>query len=175
MLHKIPRSNKSASLGALFLLYVYWAPYLAMGTFMMYANVAGTSKKVVVFALVYIAYCTGNLIAPQTFLAKEAPTYSTAIVVMLVGYIVSLLLIIAYGFVCWRDNKKKVLQQAEWEREHAGEAQGVIGDEWRDLTDKKVSWTLDGRGTKQLTAEPGVPVHLVEKGQGRVGEGVRIA
>lgn len=60
MLHKIPRADKNASLGALFLLYVYWAPYLAMGSFMLYANVAGTTKKLVTFSLSYIGYCTGK-------------------------------------------------------------------------------------------------------------------
>lgn len=155
MLHKIPRSNKSGSLAALFILYIYWAPYLAMGSFVLYANVAGTTKKIAAYGISYIGYSTGedtastrsfvcfkadwagNLIAPQLFLAREAPTYRTAIIGMLVFYCLALLLVVIYGYTCWHDNKKKEIQQAKWELEHESHEDGFVAEEWQDLTDKE--------------------------------------
>jgi len=45
---------------------------------------------------------------------------------------------VLYGFLCWRDNKKKDIQEAEWQRSMQGVEQDVA-EEWQDLTDKKVS------------------------------------
>lgn len=39
------------------------------------SNVAGFSKKSVVSSLLFIAYCVGNVIGPQFFLASEEPSY----------------------------------------------------------------------------------------------------
>lgn len=56
---------------------------------------------------------------------------------MLVGYCVAMLLIMIYGYTCWRDNKKKEVEQAAWEQEHGRRDEEVVGDEWKDLTDKQ--------------------------------------
>lgn len=39
------------------------------------SNVAGFSKKSVVSSLLFVAYCVGNMVGPQFFLASEAPSY----------------------------------------------------------------------------------------------------
>lgn len=39
---------------------------------------------------------------------------------MLVGYCVTIALMVLYGFLCWRDNKKKDIQEAEWQRSMQG-------------------------------------------------------
>lgn len=43
------------------------------------SNVAGFSKKSVVSALLFIAYCAGNIVGPQLFIASEAPSYPVCI------------------------------------------------------------------------------------------------
>lgn len=40
-------------------------------------NVGGYTKRVTSTALVFLAYCAGNIIGPHAFLASEAPIYST--------------------------------------------------------------------------------------------------
>lgn len=56
---------------------------------------------------------------------------------MLVGYCVAMILIMIYGYTCWRDNKKKATEQAEWESGHGSQEDNIVGDEWKDLTDKE--------------------------------------
>ena len=85
-----------------------------------------------------IGYTVGNLVGPQSFLAREAPDYTTAYTVMLVGYCLTIALMVLYGFLCWRDNKKKEVQEAAWRQSLQGVEQDVA-EEWQDLTDKKVS------------------------------------
>jgi hypothetical protein len=52
-----------------------------------YANTAGHTKKMIVYAIgeqrsrtqlttAYIGYCVGNIVGPQTFKAKQAPQYT---------------------------------------------------------------------------------------------------
>ncbi|KAK4686967.1 MFS transporter, ACS family, allantoate permease, partial [Tremellales sp. Uapishka_1] len=136
VLKVVPHSNLGGSLAALYIVYMYWAPYMVFSQLIMYANVAGTSKKVGVFGISYWGYCVGNLVGPQSFLAREAPDYHTAYTVMLCGYCVSIGLMTLYGFLCWRDNKKKVFQESQW----VASMQGMeldIAEEWKDLTDKE--------------------------------------
>ena len=35
-------------------MFMYWAPYMVFGQLIMYANVGGTSKKVVVYTISYL-------------------------------------------------------------------------------------------------------------------------
>lgn len=83
-------------------------------------------------------YTVGNIIGPQSFLTSEAPSYPTAYTVMLVGYCICLALIVAYGVLCWHDNKKKAFQEANWQESVQGQDVD-IAEEWKDLTDKQVS------------------------------------
>ncbi|OCF34543.1 allantoate permease [Kwoniella heveanensis BCC8398] len=136
VLKVVPKTNIGGSLAALYIVYMYWAPYMVFGQLIMYANVAGTSKKVAVFGISYLGYCVGNLVGPQSFRASEAPNYPTAYTVMLAGYCVSLGLLTLYGFLCWRDNKKKEVQESEWRASTEGQEVDVAS-EWKDLTDKE--------------------------------------
>ncbi len=54
VLKVIPRSNIGGSLAALYVIYMYWAPYMVFGQLIMYANVTGTTKKVTVFGISYL-------------------------------------------------------------------------------------------------------------------------
>ncbi|WVQ85169.1 hypothetical protein IAT38_007334 [Cryptococcus sp. DSM 104549] len=44
-------------------------------------NAGGSTKRVVVFATMFVAQCTGNVIGPQVYLAREAPYYHTGLYV----------------------------------------------------------------------------------------------
>nr|XP_019012572.1 allantoate permease [Kwoniella pini CBS 10737]OCF51353.1 allantoate permease [Kwoniella pini CBS 10737] len=138
VLKVVPHSNIGGSLAGLYIVYMYWAPYMVFSQLIMYANVGGTTKKVAVFGISYLGYAVGNLVGPQSFRANEDPTYPTAYTVMMVGYCACLGLMTLYGILCWRDNKKKVIQEQEWRTATEGQEQD-IGEEWKDLTDREVS------------------------------------
>lgn len=42
---------------------------------MISSNVGGFTKRATVSSLLFLAYCTGNIIGPQLFFAREAPKY----------------------------------------------------------------------------------------------------
>lgn len=58
---------------------------------------------------------------------------------MLAGYCCSIGLLALYGFLCWRDNKRKEIEEEEWANSSEGRNQEVAA-EWQDLTDKQVSF-----------------------------------
>ncbi|KAI8624152.1 MFS general substrate transporter [Xylariaceae sp. FL1651] len=50
------------------------------------SNFRGVTKKMTMTALLFIAYCAGNIAGPQLFISTEAPTYSTAFRAILICY-----------------------------------------------------------------------------------------
>lgn len=50
------------------------------------SNFRGVTKKMTMTALLFIAYCAGNIAGPQLFIDEEAPTYDTAFRGILVCY-----------------------------------------------------------------------------------------
>lgn len=54
---------------------VVYAINLPISLSVVTSNVAGFSKKSVVSALVFVAYCVGNMVGPQFFLASQQPSY----------------------------------------------------------------------------------------------------
>ena len=49
------------------------------------SNVAGFTKRSVVSALIFIAYCVGNLVGPQFFLDSEEPAYPVSFLSLVFG------------------------------------------------------------------------------------------
>ena len=54
---------------------IVYAVNLPISLSMVTSNVAGFSKRSVVSAAIFIAYCVGNLVGPQFFLDSEEPAY----------------------------------------------------------------------------------------------------
>jgi hypothetical protein len=50
----------------------------AMSLTMVSSNVAGYTKKQLTGAFIFVGYCVGNIIGPQTFIDSEAPLYHSA-------------------------------------------------------------------------------------------------
>lgn len=95
------------------------------------SNVAGYTKKTTVAALYLIAYCTGNIIGPQTFRPKDAPRYIPAEVTIIVCYGVCALELVLIYFYYKRLNKKN-----EAIRARPGYKK-LDKQEFLDLTDKE--------------------------------------
>ncbi|WRT63340.1 uncharacterized protein IL334_000245 [Kwoniella shivajii] len=132
LLYKLNRD--SVALLYLYLCYMYWGPYIVMmGS--MYANTGGYTKKLTVYALGYMGYCVGNIIGPQTFLAKQAPLYVGGVVAMLVCYSIALVLIGVYWLYLRRLNVGKAREYEALKNQLENEDQ-LLSD-WQDLTDIK--------------------------------------
>jgi hypothetical protein len=52
----------------------------SMSLTMVSSNVAGYTKKQLTGAFIFVGYCVGNIVSPQTFRASEAPFYHSAYV-----------------------------------------------------------------------------------------------
>ncbi|EIW55355.1 MFS general substrate transporter [Trametes versicolor FP-101664 SS1] len=50
------------------------------------ANYRGVTKKMTVTAMLFLAYCAGNIAGPQLFKTTEAPTYNTAFRAIMICY-----------------------------------------------------------------------------------------
>jgi MFS transporter, ACS family, allantoate permease len=91
----------------------------------------GHTKKVTTNALIFIAYCVSNIIAPQFFKANEAPLYPLGMGAILGSYVLSIITICAYMAYCaWENRRRDKLDSAAGERVHRD-------TDFKDLTDKK--------------------------------------
>ncbi|KAJ5626865.1 Major facilitator superfamily domain general substrate transporter [Penicillium herquei] len=104
LMWKLPRENKHGLLAAYYVFYTYWGPYV-LSTSLPMANTSGHSKKLTMNALFFLAYCTGNIIGPQVFRSDDAPSYSRGYEGLLACLVVAMASIIAYGFLCRRENQ----------------------------------------------------------------------
>lgn len=59
------------------------------------ANYKGVTKKMTMTAMMFIAYCAGNIAGPQFFRTTEAPIYQTAFRAILICYIIAAALAIS--------------------------------------------------------------------------------
>ncbi|OAA36176.1 major facilitator superfamily transporter [Beauveria brongniartii RCEF 3172] len=66
------------------------------------SNFKGVTKKLTITALLFIAYCTGNIAGPQFFRDSEAPTYNTAFKTIMICYsLVIVLSIVLRAYLQW--------------------------------------------------------------------------
>ncbi|KAF2769151.1 MFS transporter [Teratosphaeria nubilosa] len=139
MLVAIPSQYKWARLVGLWLCFFQGLGF-SMSLTMISSNVAGTTKKQLTSAILFIGYCVGNIIGPQTFKESEAPGYHSAYIAMLVGYTVKLLSIITLYAYMWSVNKKRDRELAANGGLSEEEEKAAIEDGMRDMTE------LDNKG-----------------------------
>ncbi|EEA23287.1 hypothetical protein TMatcc_002144 [Talaromyces marneffei ATCC 18224] len=71
------------------------------------SNVGGMTKKSTVSAMLFIAYCLGNIVGPQFYLASEEPTYDTGMRSAIVGLCLGIgSLMGLYVYYSW-ENKRR--------------------------------------------------------------------
>nr|XP_019013873.1 allantoate transporter [Kwoniella pini CBS 10737]OCF52654.1 allantoate transporter [Kwoniella pini CBS 10737] len=75
-------------------------------------NQAGTTKRVVVFATMFVFQCAGNVIGPQVYLEREAPVYQTGLYTDIGCWVVLFCLIIAMRFYLGALNRKQARRRA---------------------------------------------------------------
>lgn len=129
-LYTLPLDDLNSRLAALYVSYFYLGPYIAaLG--LSTANTAGHTKKVTTNALIFIAYCVSNIVAPQFFKTHQAPLYPLGIAAILGSYVLSIITICLYAGYCHYENKRRDAADAtRGERIHAD-------TDFKDLTDKE--------------------------------------
>lgn len=75
------------------------------------ANYRGVTKKMTVTALLFLAYCAGNIAGPQFFLDSEAPTYGTAFRTIMICYSLAVLLALSLRFYLQFMNARRVRRE----------------------------------------------------------------
>jgi hypothetical protein len=111
-----------------------------------------------VTAMLFVAYCAGNISGPQFFLSEEAPTYDTAFRAIMICYALAVGLALTLGFYLqWMNTRRTRLEGFEGSSGNAGAVGGkvlggdqdsknvadmvtrvqVVSDDYEDVTDWK--------------------------------------
>ena len=124
----LPESHKSGRLGGVFIFAAY-ASGFPLSLSIIASDVAGYTKKTVVSAILFLAYCAGNISGPQVFFAREAPQYQTGCKVCIICLCLGILdILVLRQYMDW-ENKRRDRQQGvciEIERKDTSEVNGVV-------------------------------------------------
>ncbi|KAI5366193.1 Putative major facilitator superfamily, MFS transporter superfamily [Septoria linicola] len=71
------------------------------------ANTAGHTKKVVTNAVLFLGYCTGNIVGPFFYLTDQQPGYELGIWSMIVSHLIEVVVIIALRIMLSAENKRR--------------------------------------------------------------------
>jgi tetrahydromethanopterin S-methyltransferase subunit F len=71
------------------------------------SNVGGFTKRSVISATLFVAYCVGNIIGPQFFLASQEPKYQTGLIASVSGLAIGVLFLIALLFYYIWENRRR--------------------------------------------------------------------
>lgn len=135
LLYAVPNDNVAVKLFACWFLNIIGANAGIMYS-LLASNIAGYTKKSVVNSMFFISYSLGNIISPQVFLQREAPTYETGIAMTLASFSLNILLFATLLFTYKKQNAKRnaeaVGQPVLTEEEKTRQA-------FSDMTDKENS------------------------------------
>lgn len=74
MIKLLPADHKVSRLAGLWLISAYASSFPTILS-LVSSNICGHTKKATVNGMLFLGFCTGYIIGPQTFLAREAPGY----------------------------------------------------------------------------------------------------
>ncbi|KAI1382046.1 major facilitator superfamily transporter allantoate [Hypoxylon crocopeplum] len=140
LLYTLPSSEKNSRLAAYYVIQTHSIVSI-MEYSMVTANIAGTTKKTTTTALIFIAFCVGQVAAPQLFVSSESPRYPTAFKAAFSCF--ALLIVLPPMFMIYlrRENQKRDQEFGKVELEPAAAEPAADGgaqpDEFFDLTDRE--------------------------------------
>ncbi|OJJ66152.1 hypothetical protein ASPBRDRAFT_138580 [Aspergillus brasiliensis CBS 101740] len=88
-------------------LFTAYAAGLPMTLSMVSSNVAGFTKKATVSAMMFVAYCTGNIIGPFLFFSREQPGYKSGFIAVMACLSAATVLILILGLLWRLENAKR--------------------------------------------------------------------
>ncbi|KAJ3533292.1 hypothetical protein NM208_g8054 [Fusarium decemcellulare] len=102
-------NSEAHKVGTLFGYYIVGAfvTSLVLALQMPATNLGGYTKRITASAIVFSAYCAGNVIGPHAFLASEAPKYPTGCIVILACSVSQMVLAILLRLLLIRRNKQR--------------------------------------------------------------------
>ncbi|KAL4815532.1 MFS general substrate transporter [Aspergillus spinulosporus] len=106
LMNTLPDSNRWGRWAGIFLLGPF-ATSIPISLSLITSNVGGLTKKATVSAMLFLAYCTGNIIGPQLFLDKEAPKYPTGLRGVLVGFALAILFLVLLYIYYECENRRR--------------------------------------------------------------------
>jgi hypothetical protein len=77
------------------------------------SNVKGNTKKSIISAGFFIAFCVGSIAGPQAWLEREAPRYRTGCILSIASWDVLVLVLIVYQIILKRKNKNRERKAVE--------------------------------------------------------------
>lgn len=89
------------------------------------SNFRGVTKKMTMTALLFIAYCGGNIAGPHLFRSSEEPTYDTAFRAIMICYALAIVLVMCLRLYLQAVNKRRQLEEGI--TGNAGTS-GLVGD-----------------------------------------------
>lgn len=136
LMWKLDRAHHK--IGVLFGYYIVGAfvASLVLALQMPTTNLGGYTKRITASAIVFTAYCAGNIIGPHAFLAEEAPLYPTGCIVILGCSVSQIVVAISLRLLLIRRNKKRDEAAAA-----VGNSTSIQEAEGSDLTDFEVRQT----------------------------------
>lgn len=159
--------RKESKIGVLFGYYIVggFVASLVLALQMPTTNLGGYTKRITASAIVFTAYCAGNIIGPHAFLAEEAPEYPTGCIVILGCSVTQIVIAIALRLLLIRRNKERDEAAAA-----AGTSVTVEESDSMDQTDFEVSPICSHFESNSriltLFAEPTFPIRSIDHGLG---------
>ncbi|KAK5557124.1 hypothetical protein LTR46_004935 [Exophiala xenobiotica] len=106
MIKLLPAEEKVSRLAGLWLISAYASSFPTILS-LVSSNICGHTKKATVNGMLFLGFCTGYIIGPQTFLAREAPGYKTAFNVMIACFVLNIVIVLAMRqIMAWWNRKR---------------------------------------------------------------------
>jgi len=142
ILYAVPLDNHTKGLH---LFAVFFLGCVAASAGIMYSllssNVAGYTKKTVSGTLFFMSYCVANIVSPQTFIATQAPHYTTGIAVSLAAFCLNICLFAAlYVIYTVANRKRDKLEEGQVSQDDTADLIDAFSD-LTDLQNKKMRYT----------------------------------
>lgn len=105
----LERGTQANNVGVLMGYYISgsYVAALVLALQMPATNLGGYTKRTTSSALVFLAYCAGNIIGPHAFLDEESPTYQTGCKLILGCAVGQMCIAVALRMLLARRNKKR--------------------------------------------------------------------
>ncbi|KAJ5546105.1 MFS general substrate transporter [Penicillium frequentans] len=130
----LPSSNSYGRLVGIWMTAAFSAN-IPMSLSLITSNVGSMTKRSTVSSMLFIAYCTGNIIGPQFFYSSEAPKYPTGLRATLSGLALGVFFLISLlGYYLWENTRRNHTYGFQTE---APEAEN-IADDFSNLTDMQI-------------------------------------
>ncbi|KAL2830983.1 MFS general substrate transporter [Aspergillus pseudoustus] len=134
LMNTLPDSNRWGRWVGIFLLGPF-ATSIPISLSLITSNVGGFTKKATVSAMLFVAYCTGNIIGPQLFLSDEAPKYPTGLRGVLVGFALAIFFLILLFIYYEYENRRR---DKKYGPAHLQAEADYVTEDFMNLTDRQI-------------------------------------